>query len=713
MAAPRRCDAGHELAPSSNTRPRPCSVCRREAIAAQVALADPTLDPRAIEDAISATVTSPAVLRDLTAALAAGPAALAAGAPPVVGRLVTELIARGSRLAAAACAICGRTGQRLVRSGTGEDPRGVCPRCRSWERTEPCARCARVERVTGRDAEGAALCFRCAPRPKRRCGICGELRVICQRARNGSPDICVNCYELPTATCTRCGRERPCNFVSTGRPVCAGCSPRRFLPCAHCGQDRPPCVRWPEGPVCEPCYRRALGRRGPCAACGGDRRLVHPPGPTARLCCDCGGVAQLAVCRDCGREDRLHDHGWCGRCALAARSQALLADASGTVPAHLARLHASITANPQPYSALNWLRSGAAAAILSEVASGTLPLTHEALDAHPRRRAADYLRQMLVANGALDDRAEEVVRMERWVAETLESVASEQDRRLLRAYATWGVLRPLRRRAAIGGVVRTRHAKVRILTAVGLLAWLRDRKVAFESVGQPDIDAWLVEAAPASYDVRHFLAWAADRRIVGRLDIPVPVPRPGSALGDEARWRIVERLLHDETADLTDRVAGCLVLLYAQQLTRIVAITTERVSERDDGVHLQLGAEEVALPEPLGALVLRLIAAGRRYTGVGSPRDADGRSSWLLPGHLPGRPLSAARLGERLGKLGIDARAGRRSALMHLASRLPAAVLAEVLDLSPGTAVDWVRAAGGEWGTYAGELLRTRDREGC
>ena len=50
----------------------------------------------------------------LAAALAADPAALAVGAPPLAGRLAAELIARGSTaLAPPACAVCGRTGRPL------------------------------------------------------------------------------------------------------------------------------------------------------------------------------------------------------------------------------------------------------------------------------------------------------------------------------------------------------------------------------------------------------------------------------------------------------------------------------------------------------------------------------------------------------------------------------------------------------------------------
>jgi len=54
---------------------------------------------------------------------------------------------------------------------------------------------------------------------------------------------------------------------------------------------------------------------------------------------------------------------------------------------------------------------------------------------------------------------------------------------------------------------------------------------------------------------------------------------------------------------------------------------------------------------------------------------------------------------------------GRRSALTHLASRLPAAVLADLLGVHPTTAVGWVRTAGGDWTSYAAQLIRDHDRE--
>jgi hypothetical protein len=134
----------------------------------------------------------------------------------------------------------------------------------------------------------------------------------------------------------------------------------------------------------------------------------------------------------------------------------------------------------------------------------------------------------------------------------------------------------------------------------------------------------------------------------------------------------------------------------------IVALTTDQIVTRPGQVHLRLGADEIPLPEPLGELVVRLAAEGRSYVGVGTPAH----TPWLFPGLLPGRPLSAARLGDRLSRFGIDARAARRSALTHLAALLPAPVLAEMLNLAPGTAVKWVKTGGGDWSSYAAMIAR-------
>ena len=174
--------------------------------------------------------------------------------------------------------------------------------------------------------------------------------------------------------------------------------------------------------------------------------------------------------------------------------------------------------------------------------------------------------------------------------------------------------------------------------------------------------------------------------------------RPGDALEHETRWTIIAKLLRDPGIELADRVAGSFVLLYAQPLSRIAVMTVNAVTTTDTDTLVRFGTLAVVVPEPLATHLTTLTATGRaHHIGIGSTDSSD----WLFPGHQPGRPITANRLGQRLGLYGIDARAARRAAQHQLAAQVPAVVLAEMLGITINTAVEWVHAAGGDWATYA------------
>ena len=597
----------------------------------------------------------------------------------------------------------------MTRSGRG----GVCPRCRNRQLATACIRCGTVKPVAGRTSGGEPVCERCRRRERghRPCGTCGKTASIAVRGRGSRPDVCVNCYRMPTAVCTVCGRRRECNFAGT-QPVCLTCSPRAAAACAHCGQDRPPAARWPEGPVCDTCYTTALRRRGTCGTCGQQRRLVSPPGPGAGTCADCAGLPVTHACALCGVEDKLFEKGRCARCSLRQRTAAAIRDPAGQntpgVPVALNGVAEAIAAARTPYSALNWLRTGAAAAILADVAAGRTALTHQALDDHPHQRAADYLRHMLVAGGVLPSRDEALARMERWSRNVLASIDHPADRRLMQAYLTWRVLRRLRHRSETGPGPRTptSQSRHRVHAVAAFLAWLRCHDLTLASCRQGDVETWLA-TSPAAYDIRDFVAWAADRKHCQKLDIPGPQRRTGTATSPGQRWELITRLLHDDTLDLTDRAAGCLLLLFGQHLSRTAVMTTSQIITRDDGVHIRFGKHEIPVPASLGHILTQLAQTGRAHTGIGSPAT----SPWLFPGGMPGQPITPARLGERLRTIGVRALPGRRAALTDLAAQLPAAVLADTLHLSPGTAVRWMHQAGADWNRYAADIARSRDHQ--
>ena len=695
-----RCPASHELA--SHGMRRPCAACRRDALIRYVIAAEGSLPASEAAAAVDTVATSPAVLRELATAAAADPDMLRHGAPPVAGRLAAELIARGSAtLTLPPCARCGRAGIPLYRTPGG----GMCKACTARQITAACARCGAVKPAASRDAAGQRICERCRrhDRGHRRCGVCGQTASIAVRARGGAPDTCVHCYRMPSAVCGVCGKYRECNFASTDHPVCPSCSPRATARCARCGQDRPPQARWPEGPVCDPCYTAALRHRAPCTSCGQLRRLAAPPGPDADTCAGCAGQPITCACADCGLEDKLFERGRCERCSLRRRATALLTRPGGQVPAALLPVLEAICAARTPKSALNWLRRGGGAAILAELAAGTLPATHQALDTQPRRRAADQLRQALVAGDVLPPRDEELART--GILTTIEPAAG---RRLVQAYATWHVIRRLRTSAGKGGRPRTCTARARnnIRAAADFTAWLARRGRSLRHCRQADADDWLL-TSPGACQVRDFLTRAAARQHCTPLHVPSPARRNGTTASQDERWALAARLLHDHTLHRTDRAAGCLLLLYGQQLSRIAAMTTSQVTSRAGTIFVRFGRHDVPVPEPLGVILTELVRTGRSHTGTGSPAT----TPWLFPGGLPGRPITASRLGQRLNILGIYAMAGRRAALTDLAAHIPAAVLADLLHLSPGTAVRWMHEAGADWNRYAADLARTRNHQ--
>jgi hypothetical protein len=76
----------------------------------------------------------------------------------------------------------------------------------------------------------------------------------------------------------------------------------------------------------------------------------------------------------------------------------------------------------------------------------------------------------------------------------------------------------------------------------------------------------------------------------------------------------------------------------------------------------------------------------------------------LFPGGQPGRPISSYQLAERIRQLGISPGQARSTALLQLATDLPAAVLARMLGIH--IAVAWQRASSGDWTNYAADVGR-------
>jgi hypothetical protein len=408
-------------------------------------------------------------------------------------------------------------------------------------------------------------------------------------------------------------------------------------------------------------------------------------------------------CPTCGRADRLRD-GQCARCVLDERLRHLLAGPDGNIRSELVPLHSALRSNPSPPSTLAWLSRSSTSQLLGDLVGGG-PLTHQALDELADSKTVRHLRAMLVAAGALPAQDEHLARLEQWLGTTIAAVPDQQDRYLLHRYAIWHHLRRLRRRAAPTGISYGQVVGLRRLAtaAITFLELVAAHDLTLATCTQSDLDHWLAHGqVPHRQAAGAFVRWARANKLA-RLDFPATRwLGPTGPIDGEQRWETARRLLHDDTLAVADRVAGLLVVLYAQRVSAIARLTVDDVAIDGNRVDILLGSVPVALPAPLTALATDLVAARRGHAVTGNP----GTSPWLFPGGQPGRPISASRLGERLTSLGISIGEVRTAALFQLATELPAAVLARMLGIHIQVAVQWQRAASADWATYAAELAR-------
>lgn len=591
------------------------------------------------------------------------------------------------------CATCG---QPAAIPAAGQQAQ--CSHCRRGS-PEPCEACGDL--TISRTRQGQPRCQRCYQRPLGTCGRCGRVRAIVRLAVDGDPDLCAICWTGPTVKCANCGKVRPCRGERRGRMLCSACAPVRPQECAHCGRARRPMAQWPEGPVCGSCYQRALGAKGECPECGQTRRLMHYPGYLEPVCRECAGVPAHNLCGRCGDETAPYARGLCGRCVLHDRLTELLGDQPQRAAVGLDGLFDELSAARSPKDTIKWLGRSSAVPLLAQIARGELPCTHETLDRHASSPAIRRLEHLLVATGALPTRDPALAALERWTEDLL---AVHDEEPALRTFTHWIVLRRYRRksqRALLNNGVLSR-AKVEMRSAAAFLQWLAERGRPLEECGQADVDAWLAGDRADRYIARSFARWAMAQKLMPKLDFPAGQRGgPSPPIIAEELAQLAQRLLHDPELSPRDRVASVLVAMFAQPVSRVARLTADDVAVDEENVAIRFGDTAVSMPEPVAVSVRKLLAdAAQRPAGMVR------NSSWLFPGSAPSRPIGEQALSHRMSRIGVECNDARRAALLQLAGRLPAAIVADLLGVHVATATQWAQIAGRPWADYP--VLRSR-----
>jgi len=567
----------------------------------------------------------------------------------------------------------------------------------------PCPRCGRVMTLS-KILDGVRVCRCCSARSRAQtCSRCGVHREPATRDERGRP-LCPHCLSTDPVnqeTCSGCGRRRPVNVRTSDGPLCPSCRPIPMMTCSICARSAPAVISKLTG---QPCCYACLQRRARCTGCN-RVKPIRSGTRTEPLCATCTRPgASWHTCPGCGTHTQLRLR-HCARCSMHQRLGELLADDAGQIRPQLQALHQHLAGHERPDTVLSWLNKRNAATILHDLVGKHRALNHATLDQMPDSKPLRHLRSMLVATGALPPRDEHLARLEQWITATLAAGHDPEQRALLHRYAVWHLLHRLRRRN------NTRHAthgqivvvQQNLRAAIAMLDWLTEHELTLATARQGDLDAWLIsEDTKHRHEAGHFVRWANRNKLTALEFAATRWDGPTRTIDTEARWKQTRRLLHEDALNTADRVAGLLVLLYAQWPAAISRLTLEHVHADDQQVRLRLGREPIVLPEPLARLVRQLVASRRGHAALGD----QGTSQWLFPGGRPGRPISAEQLSERLRRLGLRPGQDRSTALFGLATELPAAVLARLLGIHIAVAVAWQRASSGDWTGYAADYSR-------
>jgi hypothetical protein len=261
-----------------------------------------------------------------------------------------------------------------------------------------------------------------------------------------------------------------------------------------------------------------------------------------------------------------------------------------------------------------------------------------------------------------------LLKFDQWSSSQLDHVESKEDRQALATYIAWHhrhrILRHLDNGTLRPSAWSTARQQTRV--AVTFLNWLKDRGLTLAECTQHDIDDWFASGPTTHLLARTFMTFAVRRRLCPNLRLPAPPKATPDAQPQQERIALIRCLFTDDTLPAIDRVAGLLVLLYAQPAARITHLQVDDVTISGDQVRLRIAEEDLPLPEPLDQLTTTLITQRRNMGTAANPT-----SPWLFPGQRPTARLPPANYANGSGIWGSNASAAPRPSTSSCVRSLP------------------------------------------
>ena len=484
-------------------------------------------------------------------------------------------------------------------------------------------------------------------------------------------------------------------------------TPTEARECARCGTAGKT-VMLPSGPICYRCRRNIAYHPGICPECFELRPIAYPSTSSHGMlvCAGCAGETSVFACTRCGREDHPYGAERCARCILTERLTVVLTDPStGSIHAKLRPLHDELAGAPRPQSVITWLKRppAAGARLLRLMACGELPISHDTFRALPCDRSHNYLRELLTSVQILPPYDAPLERIERWLEVQLEPLDVDSAA-LIGRFARWHVLRRLRRPSTRGEITKgqVNTARGQINGAIRLARWAHHHATTVPALTQSQLEDFLAEHPGSRTGQYGFIVWLRRTRTNSLVGLPpAPTALPEVVASDADRWEHIDKLLHDDTIRIYARIGGLFMLLFAQPLMNVCAMTTSQIDLADDGrVFVAFDTTPVQMPPTLDTLIRE------HLTRPGVPSIASRDHGWLFPGRNPGRHLATENFRKELVVHGIHPGRSRHAALFALAAELPTPVLADLIGIADTTATRWATLAARDWSGY----IAQRDR---
>lgn len=440
-------------------------------------------------------------------------------------------------------------------------------------------------------------------------------------------------------------------------------------------------VRWPDGPICGICFTNALHTTGTCPRCGHEGLLPGRNDAGLSICRNCAGISTNMTCDSCGTEAERFRGGHCIRCVLRADLTDVL-HPHAPPDLRLKRLINLLTDADRPESVYTWKRGTTAAGLLAGIGTRDIVLTHEAFDELPQSKAVEFLRELLVHHSMLPEPDRHLATFERWLhgrLEQLGGIASVE--RPVGQFARWHHLRRLRNMSEPGRDLKPaiRSAKQEITEAGKFVSWLHEQQhpIDFSDCRQPHIEDYLSSGPSTRHQIRNFIVWHLRAGTVAKLTVPHRYGEHKPLITQSRRIALISHCMSSTSTAKSSRVAGLILLLYAQLITKIAALKVSDLIARPDGLYLALGKSPAPIPAQVSPLFWDYLSdRPNQQTG-------NKNSDWLFPGTIAGQHIHTESLMGKLRAAGIDLAGARNTTLRDLVTELPPTLVAQALGYSP------------------------------